>query len=254
MNLKKRILNNYSKLNETDLHIWDYINNNRLNVSKMTITELADKTNVSRTTITRFVNKLEMEGYSELKVRLSMEPAQETTFNIEDYNAACDILIDYIEELKNIEFKNECKLLYNANRIFIYGTGDIQQSVGDQLSRMLLSQEKLAYTMSNKTIDNSIFNIMSSEDLLLIISLSGDNDQAVQVAKKAKLNGTKIISITDFKNNQLNALSDERIYIYSPEVNFVNPFDTYRITTMYYVLVEMLVIRYSVYKNQILNE
>lgn len=249
MILEKRVLENYENLNTTDIHIWTYVKQNREAVQKMTLTELAEFTNVSRTTISRFVKKINLDGYSEFKFRLAMEPNESVTFDVNDFNFACDILIDYIELLKELDFTSEFDLLEKSERIFVYGTGDIQESVANQFKRMMVSQEKLAYTITNKTLDKTIFNLMDSNDLLFIISLSGDNTEAINIAKKAKLNGTKIISITDFKNNKLNTLSDETIYIYSPEINFVDPFNSYRITTMYYVLIEMFIIKYSVYRN-----
>ena len=56
----------YDKLNQSDLHIWKYINAHRKESSNLTIDELASRCNVSRTTILRFAQKLSLKGYSEL--------------------------------------------------------------------------------------------------------------------------------------------------------------------------------------------
>jgi RpiR family transcriptional regulator, glv operon transcriptional regulator len=253
MTIEQEVIKNFSKLNETDLIIWKYINKNRCKLKQMTITELANNTNVSRTTISRFVNKIGLNGYSELKVRLNLE-LEKQTFNIEDYTLACDSLTSYIETLKYTDFKEESELLFNAERIFIYGTGDIQLSVAEQLKRMFLSGQELVYIISGKTFDDSIFDIFKENDVLIIISLSGNNEQALKIAKMCQIKGTKIISITEFKNNKLSTLSDKSIYIHSPEIKFLESFPNYRITTMFYVLAEMFFIRYSIYKNERLAE
>ncbi|MGO0916414.1 hypothetical protein ACTPEM_25355 [Clostridioides difficile] len=38
---------------------------------------------------------------------------------------------------------------------------------------------------------------------MIIISLSGENENTLNIARRLKLIGTKIISITEFKNNTL---------------------------------------------------
>ena len=63
----------YDKLNQSDLHIWKYINAHRKESYNLTIDELASRCNVSRTTILRFAQKLSLKGYSELKVYLKWE-------------------------------------------------------------------------------------------------------------------------------------------------------------------------------------
>lgn len=254
MTIENEVLKHYSSLNDTDLSIWKFITNNKNRVVNMTIDEMASHTNVSRTTISRFVKKIGLKGYSELKIKLNIETDSAITAHPTDYDSAYDSLISYLNKLKETSFQRECELLLNANRIFIYGTGDIQTSVAEQFKRMFLSVHELVYTISGKTFDHSIFDIINEDDVIIMISLSGDNKQCLEIAKKCKIIGAKIISITEFKNNNLSMLSDESIYIHSPELNFIESSPKYRITTMYYVLIEMLFIEYSIYKNKKLSK
>ncbi len=55
---------------------------------------------------------------------------------------------------------------------------------------------------------------------MIIISLSGENENTLNIARRLKLIGTKIISITEFKNNTLTDLSDESIYISATNISF----------------------------------
>lgn len=123
MKLEEKIVSNFSRLNTTDKHIWSYINNNKVKVSNMTINDLLANTNVSRKTISKFVTRIGCSGYSEFKFVLkdSIEPKEYMTNS--EYEDICNSLSKYIEQQKNIDYTAMCELIYNAERIFVYGTG-----------------------------------------------------------------------------------------------------------------------------------
>ena len=58
MQLNELVNLHFDDLNESDLYIWNYINNHREVCKKITIEDLGTKCNVSRTTILRFSKKL----------------------------------------------------------------------------------------------------------------------------------------------------------------------------------------------------
>lgn len=245
--LKDKILKNYEKLNKTDLDIWNFIENHKKAVTDYTINELADALHVSRTTITRFIKKIDLRGYSEFKVLLDMENqfcVSEISYN--EYNNFFTLLTKYIDLLKNKDFEHEISMIESANNIFSYGTGDIQTAVAEELRRMFLSTGKLIYVLGDKTLNKNIFNAFKEKDLIIIISLSGNNKEAVNMAKAAKLSNAKVLSITDIKNNSLTSVSDHSIFIDSPEINFLQKFPNYQFTSLYFILAEILFIKYSI--------
>lgn len=248
MGLEEIIFLNYSKLNETDLFIWKYITANKKLCSKITINELAAKCNVSRTTITRFVKKLDLEGFSEFKVLLSWELEKVNVIEDQSFDIACNSIIKYVEDQKNKNYDVLCKLLYEAKIIYAYGSGDIQNVVAKQIKRMFLSCEEIIYDFEGRTFDESFYNIVSKNDVVILISLSGDNENIINIARRLKLIGIKIISITDLKNNTLTNLSDESIYISATNISFLKTHPSYKLTMLYFILIELLFIKYSTYK------
>lgn len=128
MKLEEKIVSNFSRLNTTDKHIWSYINNNKVKVSNMTINDLAANTNVSRTTISRFVTKIGCSGYSEFKFVLKDSIESKEYMTNSEYEDICNSLIKYIEQQKNTDYTAMCELIYNAERIFVYGTGNVQKN------------------------------------------------------------------------------------------------------------------------------
>lgn len=250
MKLTELVLQHYSKLNETDLLIWDYIADHRLKTSHLTINELAAKTNVSRTTISRFVRKIGLSGYSELKVLLHLEEQDNCRFEDRVFEFTCDSLIQYIDNQKHKDYSKICQLIYQAKRVFVYGSGDIQQSVAKQIKRMFMSAEELIYDFAGTTFDHSMYEVVNEQDLVIMISLSGNSDKVLNIARRLKMAGTKIISITEFKNNPLADLSEENLYIDSTNLNFLQNHPNYKITMPYFLLAELLFIQYAIYKNE----
>ena len=59
-----------SSLNETEVHIYNYVLNNKEKVLDESIRELAQDAHVSTATIVRFCKKLGCEGFLELKYKL----------------------------------------------------------------------------------------------------------------------------------------------------------------------------------------
>ncbi len=62
----------------------------------------------------------------------------------------------------------------------------------------------------------SELEMMSPKNLLVLISVSGESPQIVEIAKRAKERDIKMTSITDFKKNALQRLADYTLFYSSP--------------------------------------
>ena len=67
MYLEEMINAEYSRLNENDILIWQYIQLNKRECCEIAIEDLAQKCCISRTTISRFTQKLGFTGFREFK-------------------------------------------------------------------------------------------------------------------------------------------------------------------------------------------
>ncbi|MDD7463233.1 MAG: MurR/RpiR family transcriptional regulator [Anaerococcus sp.] len=252
MTLEDNVLDNYSKLNDTDLYIWDYINNNRMEIDEknLTITKLSKELNVSSTTILRFANKIGLDGYSELKYLIKNENTRNPIRSGgDDFEMACNAIIKYITELKEKDYSQICKIILESEKLCVWGSGSIQQSVAMDFSKMILSCNKLMYVIQDQKIDKEIYDMVDSKDTFVLISLSGNSPHTIDFARKLKLRGATIISITESQHNELALLSDESLYIYSSKINFSKNYPQYQTTSLFYVLIELLVLKIREYKN-----
>lgn len=248
MRIEEVIVKKYAELNVTDMMIWKYISTHKDLCAQISIDRLARECNVSHTTITRFVKKLGFKGYSEFKVVLGWEANRQMEINEEAYDLACDAIVRYVEDQKGKNYESICKLLYEAKQVYAYGTGDIQNAVAKQIKRMFLSCQEIIYDVGGVTFDNAFYHMVKPEDVMILISLSGNSDEALHIAKQLKLLGVKLISITEFRDNPLTQLADESIYISATSLSILSSHPAYKTTMLYFIVVELLFIKYSIYK------
>ncbi|MGM9974604.1 MAG: MurR/RpiR family transcriptional regulator, partial [Clostridiaceae bacterium] len=219
----EELINKYrSNLNSTDMMIWKYIYNNKKKCRNMTINELAKRCNVSRTTILRFAKKLSLDGYSHLKSILKNEdnylkPKEGNEFSriVTLYKKVCD-------EMNNKDFNKINELLFSSKRIYAYGTGSFQRNLIRELKRLLMTTGKFVFDIDGSAEIDIVFENISKEDLVIIVSLSGETSQALEFASKLKLKGIPVISITQLRDNPLASLSTENVYISTLQFNLTS--------------------------------
>lgn len=212
----------------------------------MTINDVANACSVSRTTIMRFSQKLGFSGFSEFKYALK----QETDHSSSIFSKSEDIILEdhtfTINNLKQKDFSSICELISNAGRIFIYGSGDIQKLVCDYIKMLFLHSGVLVYNFDAIYINESFYNIITEDDVVILITLSGDSESIEKIAKKLKNRNVKTIAITKLKNSPMTKLSTENIYIYNSKVPLTaDPTNLFESTSILFFVAEFLLIKYN---------
>ena len=242
----------YDNLNDSDLYIWNYISNNKSKTCDYTIEELAKCCNVSKTSIIRFAKKLSLSGFSELKVYLKLEkdkPAFET--KEEDYlNQLCLNYAESAQSLRNANMDRAFEYIYKAKRVFIFGSGSIQLNVAKEIYRLFFNGgEYFHYFDSKYDIEDVMYNLTES-DVMMIISLNGESDTVIDLAKKLKLKNIPTISVTRFKNNTLATLSTESLYFSSHSYRLPGDGRTVGLISSMFIFTEIFYIKYQIFKNK----
>ncbi|GAB6099610.1 MurR/RpiR family transcriptional regulator [Halanaerocella petrolearia] len=248
MRLQEVINNNYNKLNDSDLHILEYILNNKQECSDLGINDLAQKCNVSRTTIFRLAKKLGFKGYSEFKFHLKWEE-KETDQGESDYITSLHKDIDKTIKLsKEKNFTEICKLLYDAQRIFIYSTGTAQTAVARELKRTFLVAYKHFHIIESYREFEVVLPSITKDDVVLFISLSGNTTSFQSCINEISMKGIPSISITSLSNNQLSHMTDHNLYVAASPVKYNNsniyPFSSF------FILIERLFGEYIKYQKE----
>lgn len=252
MKIDELINKYYDRLTQNDLHIWKYINSNKEECCNLSIHELAARCNVSKTTILRFAKKLSLQGYSELKVYLNWEKNYISEENLDDVSVdnICDSWKSSIDEIKEKDFTDINQMIYRSKRVFVYGTGTLQVGVAKELKRMFLYCGEIFHIVEGGNETEMILNNITSDDLFILISLTGSSNSAIKLAKQLLVKNIPFISITKLKNNELARMSTKSIYIATSVVEFGNGI-FHEASNLFFILAEVLFLRYASYKKKI---
>ncbi|SFH86427.1 MurR/RpiR family transcriptional regulator [Pisciglobus halotolerans] len=221
MDLEARVNHHYSELNENDMDIVSYILKNKRSVENMTITSLAKLTLTSKSSILRLAKKLGYSGYSEFKYDLRNQLKKDK--NEEISVSFTDLQDNEIENTKKLfkqtELEPILEELHGAKRIFCYGTGWGQRDVLSNFNRCLIPLNKFPVLLSSLTEFEMVSHTITEEDLLIVVSLSGDIKEAKDVMQALEIRNIPILSITDLRNNGYASLATYNLYFQ------VNSFD-----------------------------
>jgi len=249
MTLSEMINKHYDNLNKNDLYLCQYISTHKKECSRMTIDELSARCSISRSSILRFAQKLSLNGYSELKVHLKLECEQSPVVDRDILTEVCDDYHQAIEDFKSRDCRGICRMIYEAKRVFVYGTGSMQASVAREMQRKFLYLKKCIYAFDGVAEIKPILNMLTEGDIVIIISLSGESEQAVSCAKEVKIRDIPLIAFTKMKVNRLARLSDETLYAGTSVIgSAVN--DNYETSMLFFMLTEILLVKYMLYKSE----
>lgn len=215
MQLERIVKEHYDKLNENDLYIWKYILQHKEECKKLSIQQLAARCNVSHTTIYRFVKKLELDNYNELKFYLKKESNQEEPFD-----------------------KREIGKVYQDN-----GTGTVQELAARDLGRLMLVLGYVVNVLEGKDETGVILNQVQKDDVVFLYSFSGDNSFVNEFDQRLKARGVKIISITQKGTNELSFIADVALQFYCHSVQYKNSRRDLYMVSPFYVINELMLLK-----------
>ncbi|MGL4607004.1 MAG: MurR/RpiR family transcriptional regulator [Eubacteriaceae bacterium] len=250
MKIEERYNQFNRNLNENDLIIWKYIKGNKGLCCELSISELAKRCNVSRTTILRFAKKLDFSGFSEMKITLRQELNALPKENISNMGKVVSMYNDAIRRTREKNCHQIFSLIDSSKKIYVYSSGMLQSTVAREMTRVFLSAKKLFFEINGVAETNQILQTITPNDLIFIVSYSGESPETVQFAKALKIQNIPIVSITTLQENELAKLSNFNLYTSSLIIE-KDVFDiTYTSVTTFFILIEMLFMKYIEYQRE----
>ncbi|RDY27302.1 MurR/RpiR family transcriptional regulator [Romboutsia weinsteinii] len=246
MELEKLINTHFELLTENDLFIWKYIKNNIEKCCELSCEELAKECSVSRATILRFSRKISLSSFADLKLYIKMYHQSIESQDSKSLDYICENYHKLIDKFKKKDFYSVCEKIQKAERIFIFGTGNAQKAEANELKRVFLTVGKCFYELFDIGELMLISDTFTDKDLMFIISLSGETESALEIAKHLKCSNVPTISLTRLKNNSLARICDENLYVGTTFMQGANNLN-YETTTLFFILIEILFIKYMDY-------
>lgn len=214
MRLDDLVNSHLGELSPTDLIVWRYILNHRKECCYISIYDIAQSCNVSRTTVLRFAKKIGLDGFSDLKMLLKMENDQTREKPTRDIiEAASRMCQELGEEISKQNFLYANRLLHKAQRVFVYSSGHAQRNIANELMRLFVMDEKYIINIEGRNEMRSVTDNARPDDLVIMISLSGETEHVVEFAQRLHARSIPLISLTRLKSNTLSRLATESLYV-----------------------------------------
>lgn len=207
---------NYSKLNDIDLHILHFVQTNLKLCTTISIADLARKCNVSTATVLRTTQKLDFSGYSEFKFFLKNDTEKVNVSTLDMIEIISQDISQTIKLFKqNKEINEIYRIIDKSDNIYAYGTGHGQRLMLQEFARCFLNVNKNIILIPSLTELKIIKKFMKKTDLLFIASWSGNIDKYRDTLINLEVLGIPMISITCLNNNDLSAMSKYNLYFQS---------------------------------------
>jgi len=253
MKLEELVNKHKASLNQTDMLIWKYIFNHKVLCRHMSIHDLAHECNVSSTTIVRFAKKLSLEGFSDLKAVLKLTDEKRVFGKDPDVLASVATFYQHTcREIVKRNFDDASQLMYKARRVFAYASGYVQSNVVQELKRMFFYDDVMIYEVKGQEEFHSLVRLMTKDDLVIMVSLSGETPLAVEFAQKLQLKEVPLISITQLRDNTLASLSTENLYVMPAFFQLYEEEDRPQYQSMmpYFLLIEIWYVKYKMFRRE----
>lgn len=213
MRFEERVHKFEYKLNDTDDQIIEYILQNKQDFVTTSIQSLAANVFTVPNTITRLSKKLGYDGFSHLKNSIKDELDSSIAANEDSSYYFIQKTFELLD-LERIEITT--KMIHDAKHVLFYGVGDTADFC-EMMVRNLRVVGKLSEFSIHRHEILHMIEQMNKQDILFLISLSGETQQVLEIAKMAKEKGITIISLTHFSRNSLQEIATINLYCYSPK-------------------------------------
>lgn len=205
----------------TEKKIADFLLENMGAARTMTSYELSRKLEIGQSNIIRFSQKLGYKGFRELQLDIHVDQEEEyKEINEDDSTETTNnkIVSQYVSiakatnSLNNADTIHECvQKIISAKRIVVYGVGN-SNLFAEYLSNNLRKMQFDSFSSSNAHIIFTTAAGFHAEDLLILISETGETREIVKLAKIAGVHKTPVIAITRLAKNRLLKLADYALY------------------------------------------
>ncbi|OXM86440.1 MurR/RpiR family transcriptional regulator [Paenibacillus rigui] len=213
-------------MNPKEKDIAGYVLAHPHHIIQMGITELAQQSGGSTATISRFCKLFHFAGFTEFKLKLAAELAQQTdTQSYQDIVAGNPLerivsamesnhvrsITDTTRMLDLKQLQKAIDALKSARQIDLYGvatSGLIAQDFYQKLIRI----GKRAVTFSDPHMQVTSASNLTKQDVALGISYSGETSETIAALRCAAENGATTISLTKFGTNTLTSLADISLF------------------------------------------
>lgn len=225
----------YPNLSVTDRKIADYIIADPIKTAAQSISDLAAAVGVSTATVSRFVKRISFSSFRDFSRELTAaEPIEQTNAEAfqdvekqttfkgiaeSTFNSIRSSLDQTSQVMTESDLKQAVELLLNARSIGFYGLGGSAVAALDGYHKFVRTGIPCAH---NSDYDMQLMQAaqMNANDVAVVISHTGRNQQTLQVLSTLNAQGVPVIALTSFGNSPLAKDSTVAFISVAEEINY----------------------------------
>lgn len=197
-----------SSLSKTELEVIQFINANASSLATLSIVDIAFETYSSPATVSRAIRKCGLNGFNELRYKITTENTDNSVQNVgEIINKSMIEVQRLVEQISIADILQVIRLLKESKRIYVLARG-LSEYVAQEFSFKLQLLGFDSVFMDDPNIMRIKSQELKQEECIFIFSLNGQTKELVESAKNAKAMGAKIISCFCGDTSPLGELSD----------------------------------------------
>ncbi|WP_408639711.1 SIS domain-containing protein [Dryocola boscaweniae] len=225
---RQKLIENMGRFTPGERKIASFIIDSPDALKELSSQQMAQTLGVSQSAIVKFAQKLGLQGFTKLKVALVEEWGKQVTErkqqspHLHNDISSQDPLLDVANKLLNEklsairkttdnldipEVEKIIGLLQAARRIQISAIGG-SSLVGKDLAWKLMKIGFHILTDYDTHVQLTLAQTLTSQDVMLAISFSGQRKEVLLAAEIAKSKGATVIAITSLQNSALRKLAD----------------------------------------------
>lgn len=211
----------YSSLSSSEKKVADYILEYSKEIIRMTLADVAHETGVSDATVLRYCRSIGYKRWLEFKIDLTQilpnlpeqildEVVDGDTPGIiakKVFNKSIQAINDTMAVIDEDNYSKAINLIKNAKKILLVGVGTSGPIVNELYNR-LLRLGLNCHVQTDSYLQTMESALLSSEDLVIAISQTGDSRDPLRTTATAKSKGSSIIVITGNTASKLTVYAD----------------------------------------------
>lgn len=212
MHFEERVQKFEYKLNDTDDQIVEYMIKNKQKFTNQSIQSLAATLFTVPNTITRLSKKLGYDGFSHLKNSIKEE--RDSSAITED--SSYYFIQKTYELLDTNRIETVAKMIHDAKHVLFYGVGDTADFCKMMVRNLRVVGKQSEFSIHRHEIHHMLEQ-MNKQDMIFLMSLTGETQQVLEMAKISNAKDISIVTLTHFTQNSLQNMGSINLYCYAPK-------------------------------------
>lgn len=231
--VRQRIQSLYNSFSDKEKQIADYMLQNPETIVHSTINQVADQLSLADATVFRFCKRLGFKGYQAMKIALAsdiIEPIEDIHETIQESDTEAEVMSKVFQSNKNAltytqevldesTVRQAVQYLLEASELHFYGSGGSGVTAQDgQHKFMRTGLPSHAYTDAHWQVMAA--SQLKPQDVAIVISHSGANEDVLEAMDVAKEQGARIIAITSYAKTPISQKADLTLQTISRETEY----------------------------------